>query len=195
MTRIAVFASGGGSNLQALIGHFNRPESDSRIALVASNRKSAGALARAESAGIPTAIVDPEDGIAIRDTLSAHSIDFLALAGYLKRVPPDVVAAYPRRILNVHPGPLPEFGGPGMYGDRVHAAVLERRRSESAVTVHFVDDEYDRGAIVAQLPVPVEPDDTVQTLAARVLAVEHVVYPRAVAMVIATQSLSATHVT
>ena len=195
MTRIAVFASGGGSNLQALIGHFNRAGSEARVSLVASNRKGAGALARAEAAGIPTVTVDPQDGVAIRNALAAHSIDFVALAGYLKRIPSDVVAAYPRRILNVHPGPLPEFGGAGMYGDRVHEAVIARRRAESAVTVHFVDDEYDRGAIVAQVPVPVEPDDTVRTLAVRVLAVEHIVYPRAIEMVIATQSVSATHVT
>lgn len=190
-----MFASGGGSNLQALIGHFNRAGSEARVSLVASNRKGAGALARAEAAGIPTVTVDPEDGVAIRNALAAHSIDFVALAGYLKRIPSDVVAAYPRRILNVHPGPLPEFGGAGMYGDRVHEAVIARRRAESAVTVHFVDDEYDRGAIVAQVPVPVEPDDTVRTLAVRVLAVEHIVYPRAIEMVIATQSVSATHVT
>ncbi len=178
----AVFASGGGTNLQSLIDHHDT-DPPWRIRLVISDRQGAGALARAESAGVATRVIptkgrDPTE--VAGETLAAlaeHGIDLVFLAGYLKLIPASVVAAYRRRILNIHPALLPSFGGKGMYGRHVHQAVIDSGARFSGPTVHFVDEEYDRGTIVAQWPVPVLPGDTPDRLAARVLAVEHELYP------------------
>ncbi|MCC6431200.1 MAG: phosphoribosylglycinamide formyltransferase [Gemmatimonadaceae bacterium] len=185
--RIAVLASGGGSNLQALIDHFAGDARDvGTIVWVGSNRADAGALTRARAAGIATGvIVDPTDGRALRQQCSEARADLLVLAGYLKLVPADVVAHFRGRLLNVHPALLPAFGGPGMYGHHVHHAVLAAGAKLSGPTVHFVDEHYDRGAIAAQWPVPVFSDDTESSLAARVLHAEHRLLPRTVAAVAA----------
>lgn len=180
--RLAVFASGGGSNLQALLDRFaDTPHV--RIALVVSDRVDAGALTRASAAGVARVHV-PVAGRAeadvARDTLEAlagHDINLLALAGYLRLVPPAVVAEYRGRILNIHPALLPAFGGPGMFGRRVHQAVLDAGCRVTGATVHYVDERYDEGRIIAQWPVPVLRGDTAATLAARVLSIEHRLYP------------------
>src|SRR5688572_20495526 len=182
--RIAVLASGGGSNLQALLDYLaTRPESRAEVALVASDRPDAGALDRGRKAGIPAVILrskNQPDGADLMETLAAHRADFVALAGYLRLLPKEALAEFPNRVVNVHPALLPEFGGPGMYGERVHRAVLAAGARVSGATVHYVDEEYDRGAILAQWPVPVLADDTIQSLANRVLKVEHVLYPRVI---------------
>ncbi len=180
--RIAVLASGGGSNLQSLLDHFAGPgQSAGRIVWVGSNRADAGALVRARAAGVDTGVVhDPADGPTLRTLLSDAGANLLVLAGYLKLVPPEVVAQFRGRLLNVHPALLPAFGGEGMYGKRVHEAVLAHGARISGVTVHFVNEFYDRGAIAAQWPVPVHADDTAETLAARVLRAEHRLLPLAV---------------
>ncbi len=179
MARIAVFASGRGSNLEALMealaGH-----PDAEIVVVASDRAGSAALERARRRGIPAEIVRPDDGDALLDLLERHAVDWVVLAGYLRRVPGEVVARFRGRILNVHPALLPRFGGSGMYGERVHRAVLEAGERTSGATVHVVDEEYDRGPIVAQSEVPVEPGDTPESLAARVLEAEHALLPRVV---------------
>ena len=123
-------------------------------------------------------IARPDDGPALVKLLEAHHIDCIALAGYLKLVPREVIARWSGRIVNIHPALLPKFGGAGMYGRRVHEAVIAAGEKESGATVHQVNDEFDRGAIIAQERVPVEPADTPATLAARVLAAEHRLYPR-----------------
>lgn len=179
MTRFAVFASGRGSNLESLFESLaGRPEV--AIVLVASDREEAQVLERAEKRGVPTAVVDPDDAPAILELLAAHEVDWIVLAGYLRRVPPPVVAGFRGRILNVHPALLPKFGGEGMYGIRVHRAVLEAGEEVSGASVHIVDEEYDHGPVVAQRIVPVEPDDTPESLAARVLEVEHRLLPAVV---------------
>ncbi len=178
--RVAVAASGRGSNLQALL---RRLASDpvAEVVLVVSNRVEAGAIATAHANGIATAVLgDPTDARAWLAALAVHQVDLLVLAGYLKAVPPAVVDAYRDRIINIHPALLPRHGGPGMYGARVHAAVLAAGDRESGATVHLVTEEYDRGAPLAQVRVPVLPDDTPDTLAARVLEVEHRLLPEAV---------------
>lgn len=177
--RIAVLASGGGSNLQSLIDHFRDVAPDAgRVVWVGANRADAGALARAQKVGIAAGVVsDPDDGITLLRALHGARADLLVLAGYLKRVPPDVVHAFHGRLLNVHPALLPSFGGAGMYGMHVHTAVIAAGAALSGVTVHFVDAEYDRGAIVAQWPVSVHTDDTPALLADRVLSVEHRLLP------------------
>lgn len=184
-TRIGVLASGGGSNLQAILDHLTAL-GDARygdVVLVASNRPDAGALARASRAGISRVVLQSPhapDGEALDAALAAHGVELVALAGYMRLVPPEVTAAYRGRMLNVHPALLPEFGGEGMYGPRVHRAVLEAGATLSGPSVHFVDEVYDHGALIAQWPVPVLPGDDAQSLAARVLRAEHLLYPRVV---------------
>jgi len=183
--RIAVLASGGGTNLQALLDHFDSLGDDRAgdVVLVASERAEAGAMARASARGIETVVL-PAAGAGgaspLASVLAAHAIDLVVLAGYLRLVPDDVVRAFPERVVNVHPGLLPAFGGKGMYGRRVHEAVLRAGVGVTGVTVHLVDNEYDHGRVVAQWPVPVLPGDDAATLAARVLRVEHALYPRVV---------------
>ncbi|HEX6250152.1 MAG TPA: phosphoribosylglycinamide formyltransferase [Gemmatimonadaceae bacterium] len=186
--RVAVFASGAGSNLGAILEHLDRlgDERAGEVVLVVSDRPTAGALERARTRGISTAVLqDASDSASIIALLAAAQVDLIALAGYIRLLPSQVVAEYRNRVLNVHPAPLPQFGGHGMYGRRVHEAVLAAGVSESGVTVHFVDEEYDRGAVLAHWPVPVLPGDTAETLAQRVLAAEHVVYPRILELVAA----------
>jgi phosphoribosylglycinamide formyltransferase-1 len=185
-SRIAVLASGRGSNLQAIIDHFDSiaRERVAKVVLVASNRSDSPALIRAATASIDISSFDvADDGAQLLELLRRFRVDLVVLAGYLKRVPPSVIREYGGRIINIHPALLPAFGGEGMYGARVHEAVIASGARESGVTVHLVDDDYDRGPIVAQWRVPVEESDTPESLAARVLAVEHVVYPRVVEMV------------
>jgi formyltetrahydrofolate-dependent phosphoribosylglycinamide formyltransferase len=178
--RVAVLASGSGSNLQALLDAC-RPPAPAEIALVACNVSGAGAVARAEAAGVPTwHIADPADGRALLDALRRHDIELVVLAGYLKLVPADVVRAYDQRMINIHPALLPSFGGKGMYGMRVHEAVLASGATVSGPTVHLVTAEYDRGPILAQWPVPVLADDTPASLRDRVLAIEHQLLPAVV---------------
>jgi phosphoribosylglycinamide formyltransferase-1 len=186
-SRIAVLASGSGTNLQAIIDHLSHnAASIAEVVVVASNRDDAGALVRARKHGIATEVFDvSDDGTALLELLERHSAQLVALAGYLKRIPPLVTRRFRGRIVNVHPGLLPQFGGEGMYGSRVHAAVLASGATTTGVTVHFVDDEYDHGAVIAQWPVRVRVDDTAETLAERVLLAEHTVYPRVVEMIAA----------
>jgi phosphoribosylglycinamide formyltransferase-1 len=181
--RVAVLVSGGGSNLQALLDHLDAlgPARAADVVLVVADKPQAGALARAAARGIATAVLDvPGDAAALDALLAAHGADLVVLAGYLKLVPAEVTRRFRGRMLNVHPALLPAFGGPGMYGARVHRAVLAAGARVSGPTVHFVDEQYDRGAIVAQWPVPVSSLDTPETLAARVLRAEHALLPRVV---------------
>jgi formyltetrahydrofolate-dependent phosphoribosylglycinamide formyltransferase len=184
-SRIAVLASGGGSNLQAILEHFDRlgEERAGDVVVVASDRASAGALDRARLRDTPVAVVASTarpEGVPLERVLEEHEVDVVVLAGYLRLVPSQVVARFGGRIVNVHPALLPSFGGPGMYGERVHRAVIDSGARVTGVTAHFVDEEYDRGRIIAQWPVPVFPGDDAATLASRVLRVEHVLYPRVV---------------
>jgi phosphoribosylglycinamide formyltransferase 1 len=181
--RIAVLASGGGTNLQALIDRFHGSgDSPVRVELVVASRPGVGALERAERAQIATLVLDPAGDacVSLRDALASHNIDLIVLAGYLRQVPEGIVKDYRERILNVHPALLPGFGGKGMYGMHVHRAVLAAGVRVTGATVHLVDERYDEGRILAQWPVPVLPGDTPETLAARVLRVEHLLLPAAV---------------
>jgi phosphoribosylglycinamide formyltransferase-1 len=184
--RLAVFASGGGTNLQAILDAVDEGTLPATPVCCVSNTPEAGALARAERHDLPTHVVPPADhdgpqsfGEALMDVLTAHDVTFVALAGYMVKVPPAVVDAYRGRMTNVHPALLPAFGGQGMYGMRVHEAVLEYGVHWSGVTVHLVDEEYDHGPVVLQEPVPVYADDTPEALAERVQTVEHRLYPYA----------------
>jgi len=185
---IAVFASGRGSNFQAILDAIHGGRLPASISLVVSNNSSAGALEIARAAGIPalhrslrqfpTQESFDDDLLA---TLESHRVDLIALAGYMKRLSPRIISRFRNRIVNIHPALLPAFGGPGMYGVHVHEAVLPSGAKISGVTVHVVDEEYDHGFILAQETVRVEPGDTPESLASRVLTLEHDLYPRVLA--------------
>jgi phosphoribosylglycinamide formyltransferase-1 len=178
--RIAVLASGNGSNLQAILEHFAAlgPAACGEVVVVGSNRPSAGALERARSAGIDAVVFDARSEDDLSRILTGRDVQIVALAGYLRLVPSGVIEKFRNRIVNVHPGPLPRFGGAGMYGARVHEAVLAAGLRETAVTVHLVTESYDEGPPLATWPVPVLDNDTPESLAARVLRVEHLIFPR-----------------
>ena len=176
--RVAVLVSGGGTNLQALLDALH-DSPIARVTRVISNRPDAGALERARRAGVPTTVLrDANDPAELQSALGGAQL--VVLAGYLKLVHSSVVARFRGRMINVHPALLPAFGGPGMYGPRVHEAVLASGAKESGATVHYVDEAFDRGAIIAQEKVPVQKGDTAETLAARVLEAEHRLLPKVV---------------
>jgi formyltetrahydrofolate-dependent phosphoribosylglycinamide formyltransferase len=177
---VAVCVSGRGSNLAALVWALG-PAAPARVVLVLSDRPSAGGLEVARQAGVPTAVLqDTSSAAEWLAVLRPAAVDFVVLAGFLKQVPAPVVSAYRGRIINIHPALLPEHGGPGMYGLRVHRAVLARGDRESGATVHEVTERYDEGPILAQARVPVLAGDTPERLAERVLEVEHRLLPAAV---------------
>ena len=186
--RIALFASGRGSNFrsidQALLALDEPP---AEIVLCVSNNPDPGAFEYARTRGIETIRLSPrmflqesEYASVLMETLRERRVDLLVLSGYMRKLPEAVVHEYRGRILNIHPALLPDFGGQGMYGEHVHRAVIASGASQTGVTIHLVDEDYDTGAIVAQQKVQVNADDTPETLAARVLAVEHQLYPRVV---------------
>jgi phosphoribosylglycinamide formyltransferase 1 len=178
--RIAVAISGRGSNLRALLGALG-PGTPAEVVLVLSDRPGAAGLILARDQGIPAEVLaDPADTAAWLRLLGPSRADLVVLAGYLQLVPSGVIEAYRGRIINIHPALLPQFGGKGMYGLRVHRAVLASGAQETGATVHLVDEVYDRGAVLAQTRVPVLPGDTPERLAARVLEVEHQLLPAAV---------------
>mmetsp|Transcript_14218 Transcript_14218/g.27406 ORF Transcript_14218/g.27406 Transcript_14218/m.27406 type:complete len:273 (-) Transcript_14218:70-888(-) len=181
--KLAVFASGGGSNFRAIHSAIEEGRINASIDLVVSDKLSCGATAFAADKGIeclryPDKSESEQGFVRLLESLKGkHSIDFIILAGYMKFIPPELVQEYERGILNMHPALLPAFGGKGYYGMRVHEAVIKSGVRFSGATVHFVNEEYDRGPIVAQACVPVSPGDSAESLAARVLKREHELYP------------------
>lgn len=169
--RIAVFASGSGSNVQAILDAIASGSLVASVCALVASKPGIGAIARAESRGIPVFIGDASAAI------RATSPDVIALAGYLKQIPSELIDAFPGRIVNIHPSLLPKFGGHGMYGRHVHTAVLAAGETESGCTVHLVTEHYDEGPILAQARVAVLPGDTPESLATRVLEQEHILYP------------------
>lgn len=181
---IGFLASHGGSNMQAIIDAAKKGTLKANPVVVISNNSDSTALERARNEGIPgfylSGNVYPDPDMldqAILKTLIAHQVDIVALAGYMKKLGPRTLSHFRGRVLNIHPALLPKHGGKGMYGIHVHESVIAARETESGVTIHLVTDEYDRGPIIAQVRVPVKPDDTPETLAARVLIEEHKLYP------------------
>lgn len=178
--RVAVAISGRGSNLEALLRALG-PSAPAEIVLVVSDRAGAAGLAIARDHGIAAEVLaDPGDAAGWLRSLERRQTHLLVLAGYLKLVPAPVIEAYRGRIINIHPALLPAFGGKGMYGHRVHEAVLASGARETGATVHLVDEAYDRGPVLAQARVPVLLGDTPEQLAARVLEAEHRLLPAAV---------------
>ncbi len=184
---IAVFASGRGSNLMAILNAIKEGKLNAKVSVVISNNSNAGALTIAKENGIDALHISrkqfssDEDYVKkILSELRARNVELIVLAGYMKKIPPEIIREYPNKILNIHPALLPAFGGLGMYGMNVHKAVIDYGVKITGVTVHIVDEEYDHGPIVMQKAIEVRDDDTPETLAERVLKIEHEIYPEAI---------------
>lgn len=183
---IAIFASGSGTNAENIIRYFE--ENDLiRVSLVLSNRSDALVLERAQGLHVPTAVFSKDDwqtGKAILTLLKTHHIDFIVLAGFLLRVPLPLLHAYPNKIINIHPALLPNYGGKGMYGDRVHEAVVAAGEKESGITIHYIDEHYDEGSIIFQAQCVLLPDDSPKEVARKVHDLEYKYYPSIIEKVV-----------
>ncbi len=183
---IAIFASGTGTNAQRLISHFKTSDLAS-VALVVSNKKSAGVLRIAEAEHIPTLVINKEmlyDPSFLLLHLSRKKIDLIVLAGFLLKIPQFLIRQYPDKIINIHPALLPKYGGRGMYGHHVHAAVIDHGEIESGITIHFINENYDEGKIILQKKCAVRPEDDAKSLAQKVQQLEHRWFPVAVEKII-----------
>ena len=181
-TNIAILASGNGSNAENIARYFEA-DPEVQVSLVLTNSQKAFALQRARNLGIPCAYFSKEfwqEGTAVLNLLQAYQIGFVVLAGFLAKVPDAILQAYPHRMVNIHPSLLPLHGGKGMYGDRVHEDVLRCGDKESGITIHYTSEVYDAGQIVAQYTCEVKPDDTPDSLATRVHALEYEYYPKVI---------------
>lgn len=185
--RLTVFASGMGSNFKALHNAVLKREIPAQITALICDKPGAGVLQYAKDNNIPYILLSPEDfpekaayTLKLRGILETDQPDLIILAGYLRKIPDEIVADYPRRILNIHPSLLPKYGGKGWYGMRVHRAVIKNGDVESGCTIHFVTNVYDEGPIIAQSRVPVSPDDSPETLAEKVKRLEHILYPKVI---------------
>ena len=183
--RVGVFASGRGSDFLSLVEASENEDLGWKVVLLITNNPQAVALEKARAHAVPGVYLNRKDFIRRDDfidslltALEKHRVDFIALAGYLRKMPSEIIRKYSGRIVNIHPALLPDFGGKGMYGMRVHQAVLDAGRKVTGVTVHLVNEDYDQGAIVAQCEAPVLEGDDAETLASRVLEAEHKFYPQ-----------------
>jgi phosphoribosylglycinamide formyltransferase 1 len=188
MKNIAVFASGAGTNAKQIIGHFAGGVI-AKVVLVVCNKPGAGVLRVAEDAGVPTLLIEKErffQGDGYLAELQLRKIDFIVLAGFLWKVPVKLIDAFPGRIINIHPALLPRYGGKGMYGQKVHEAVIAAGEKESGISIHYVNEVYDEGRMLLQVTCPVYPHDTAATLASRIHALEHKHYPELIEKLVAS---------
>lgn len=192
MKNIAILASGNGSNAQNIIEYFNFGKNCSTddlnlasVKIIICNKPDAYVITRAENLNIPAVILKKEELTTspqpLLDLLKEHSTDYIVLAGYLLKIPSGLIDEYPQRIINIHPALLPAYGGKGMYGHHVHEAVIAANEKESGITIHLVDNDYDSGKILLQARCSVDPDDTPQSLAAKIHALEYSNFPQTVA--------------
>lgn len=184
--RIGIFASGNGSNAINIIQYF-QSNGKVEIAFVLSNNKNAGVLPLAENMGVKTILLSNEDvadGHKLTEICQQEKVDLIVLAGYLRKIPDQLIHEYPERIINIHPALLPSFGGKNMYGDRVHEAVLNAGSPISGITIHFVNEHFDEGRIISQFVCELEPSETVNTVRQKVQELEQVHFPRVIESVI-----------
>jgi phosphoribosylglycinamide formyltransferase-1 len=182
MIKIAIFASGSGSNAENIINYLS-DNNDIKSDCVISNKSDAYVHQRAKSLGVPSfnfAKDDFTDGDTIVDFLRDRQVDFIVLAGFLLKIPSALIAAYPNRIVNIHPALLPKYGGKGMYGDRVHKAVVEAAETESGITIHYINENYDEGNIIFQAKCKLMPTDTYEDVARKVHALEYEFFPQVI---------------
>jgi len=186
MKNIAIFASGEGTNAQNIIDYFN-DSSTIKVKVVVSNNPHANVLNRAKKEGVPTMLINREDfykSNKVIEQLQKLKTDWIILAGFLWLIPENLITVFHRKIINIHPALLPKFGGKGMYGMKVHDAVIEAKENESGITIHFVNNEYDKGEVIAQYRCAVDSSDTPQTLAAKIHELEQLFFPKAIEQVI-----------
>lgn len=190
MFNIAIFASGTGTNAEKIINHFEKVDNIS-VSLLISDRSQAKALSVADSKGVTSKYFSrktfSEDGEKILKYLGENKIDFIVLAGFLYLVPRSIVKAYHARIVNIHPALLPDFGGKGMYGNRVHEAVIKSGNKFSGITIHYVNEEYDEGGIILQEEVKIDEQETPNSLREKIQKLEHFHYPKTIEKIIKTK--------
>jgi phosphoribosylglycinamide formyltransferase-1 len=179
MNNIAIFASGSGTNAQRLIERFS-PITDTKISVLLTNNRNAGVIERAKKFNVPVRIFDRKefyysDNIAV--FLQNEGVEWVILAGFLWLIPSNLLKIFPDRIVNIHPALLPKYGGKGMYGMNVHQAVIDAQEKESGITIHYVNEEYDKGNVIFQATCPVETGDTPETLAAKIHELEYKYFP------------------
>ena len=182
MKNIAVFASGSGTNAQNIAEYF-MASGDIRVSLILANKPDAFVLERAKNLGIPSLVFTRKEfyeSEIILDILRRNKIDFIVLAGFLWLMPGYLLKAYSRKIINIHPALLPKYGGKGMYGDKVHQAVIESGDRQTGITIHYVNDHYDEGEVIFQDSFEIQPDDTAESIAQRVHALEYRHFPRVI---------------
>lgn len=180
--RLAIFASGSGSNAENIIRYFQGNE-QIKVELVVTNRSDAFVLERAGRLGISSSVfpyAEWSSGVKVLDTLQEYHIDFIVLAGFLVRIPDLLLHTYPNKIINIHPSLLPKYGGKGMYGDRVHEAVVANKEEQTGITIHYINEHYDEGQVIRQVTCPVLPTDTSEEVANKVHALEYEYYPRVI---------------
>ena len=190
--RLAIFASGAGSNARQIIKHF-ACSAHIKISLIVCNRSEAGVLAHAAEAGIPAILIEKErffSGDNYLPELEQHKIDFIVLAGFLWKIPANLIQAYQKKIINIHPALLPNYGGKGMYGSKVHEAVIAANEQKSGITIHFVDELYDHGEIIFQAKCEVNENDTAETLAKKIHELEYAHYPNVIDNLLQKQNRS-----
>ena len=180
--RIAILASGSGSNAENIAQYFAHNEKI-EVSLIISNKADAYVLTRAQKLGIPAVVItgkEMRDSAKVLDLLTEYQIDFIVLAGYLLKIPEYLIETYPNAIINIHPALLPKFGGKGMYGDHVHEAVVAAGEKQSGITIHYVNENYDEGAILFQATCEVLPGDSPADVASKVHALEYKHFPEIV---------------
>jgi len=190
LKRIAVFASGAGTNAENLIRYF-RNSKVAGVEVVFTNKPDAGVIQRARKLEVPCIIFNRNqfyESDEIINLLKEKKIDWIVLAGFLWKIPPALIAAFPGRIVNIHPALLPEFGGKGMYGSHVHEAVIRSGAGDSGISIHLVDENYDRGKIIFQAKIKVEKDDSPESLAQKIHGLEYKHFPVVVETLIAENS-------
>ena len=187
MYRVAIFGSGSGTNAQNILKYFEEGEV-ARVHLVLTNKRSAGIIDRARPYGVPVVVFDRdqmESGIVL-ERLESHKIDFIVLAGFLWKLPVEIVQRFENKVLNIHPALLPDYGGEGMYGMNVHRAVVENEEEETGITIHYVNEHFDEGEPIFQARCEVTVDDTPETLAQKIHALEHLHFPLIVEKLVGT---------
>ncbi len=179
IVNIAIFASGNGTNAENIVKHFSG-NSQINVSLILTNNKDAYVITRANELGVKTEVFTPKelnDSCLVDEVLSGNKIDFIILAGFLLKIPERIVSKYRGKIINIHPALLPAYGGKGMYGQRVHRAVIENAEKESGITIHLVDEIYDNGDIIFQAKCNLDKGETVETLAAKIHLMEREFFP------------------
>jgi phosphoribosylglycinamide formyltransferase 1 len=195
-TQIAIFASGAGSNAKKIVQYFDAHPSI-KVTLIVCNKPKAGIVAIAQQENIPLIMLEKKEFFSpdhLLNRLTDKKIDFLVLAGFLWMLPVELVRSYPKKIINIHPALLPKYGGMGMYGDRVHRAVISNRERESGITIHYADEVYDHGQIILQAKCFVEQNETVEQLAAKIHALEHKNFSKTIELIINLQNIVKTQI-